>query len=157
MHGKNDRRFWSAAIPSPLLAGVHEHGPPIESELRHGASLRMANGGFASTRRRKAAKNRRTPKPSLLAAIVCTLLVAVTGFGRELSDAENTLRELLGPGTPEPILLWPGKPPRFAENPPTEVMTERASITRVSEPTLTAYLPAKEKSTGIAIIVCAGG
>jgi len=55
------------------------------------------------------------------------------------------------------IPLWPGKPPQFVENAPSETVDEHGRIRMVSVPTLTLYLPAKEKSTGMAIIVCAGG
>ncbi len=49
-------------------------------------------------------------------------------------------------GAPEaPIVLWPGGAPGALGNEPGDI------------PTLTPYLPAKEKATGAAIIVCPGG
>ena len=64
----------------------------------------------------------------------------------------STLMLLLGlfvssaeaaPGTP--IVLWPGGAPGAKGNEPLDI------------PTLTPYLPSKEKATGAAIIVCPGG
>jgi acetyl esterase/lipase len=68
----------------------------------------------------------------------------------------------------EPLVvdLWPGKPPgdvgiaeaessRIYQSPilggPTKL------ITNVTRPTLTIYLPAKEKNTGTAMLICPGG
>ncbi len=49
-------------------------------------------------------------------------------------------------GAPEtPLALWPGGAPGAVGNEPRDI------------PTLTPYLPAKEKATGAAIIVCPGG
>lgn len=58
---------------------------------------------------------------------------------------------------PEPIPLWPGKPPRFVEQAPAEIIEEKGSIRLVSVPAISVYLPPEEKRTGMAIIVCAGG
>jgi hypothetical protein len=40
----------------------------------------------------------------------------------ELTPSERELIQQLGPGTPEPILLWPEKPPQFLENAAPEVI-----------------------------------
>jgi acetyl esterase/lipase len=57
----------------------------------------------------------------------------------------------------ETIPLWHGKPPQFVENAPSEVTSDEGRIRMVSVPAISLYLPPKEKSTGMAIIVCAGG
>ena len=49
-------------------------------------------------------------------------------------------------GAPQaPLVLWPGGAPEAVGNEPVDI------------PTLTPYLPSKEKATGAAIIVCPGG
>ena len=67
------------------------------------------------------------------------------------------MKKILGQGTPDPILLWPGKPPRFAENAPEETVNENGQIRMISVPTITPYLPPKDKNIGMAIIICPGG
>lgn len=74
-----------------------------------------------------------------------------------MTPSELKLKKLLGEGAPDPIPLWPGKPPKFMENAPPEVVTDEARIRMISVPTLSLYLPPKEKRTGMAVIVCAGG
>jgi acetyl esterase/lipase len=74
-----------------------------------------------------------------------------------LTPAESELKQILGAGTPDPIPLWPDKPPCFAENAPAETVSSKASLKLVSVPTITVYLPPKEKNTGRALLVCAGG
>jgi acetyl esterase/lipase len=74
-----------------------------------------------------------------------------------LTPAELELKRLLGEGTPDPILLWTGTPPRFVEHAPPETVTDHPSIRNVSVPTISVYLPPAEKCTGMAIIICAGG
>jgi endo-1,4-beta-xylanase len=92
------------------------------------------------------------PLPFLLAL----LLLAVPAFG-ELTEAERELIRQLGPGTPEPIPLWPDKPPRFLENAAPEVIVENQTIQSVSIPTITPYLPPEDHRNGMALVVCAGG
>lgn len=75
----------------------------------------------------------------------------------DLTPSEAALKKLLGPDTPDPIPLWGGRPPKFLENASPETVDENGRIKSVSVPTLTAYLPPKGKSTGRAIVVCAGG
>lgn len=70
--------------------------------------------------------------------------------------SELALRQLLGAGTPKPIPLWPGKPPKFMEDAPAETVDANARIRMVSLPTLSAYLPPYGKGTGMALIVCPG-
>src|SRR5262249_39385417 len=61
------------------------------------------------------------------------------------------------PGAPEPIPLWPGKPPRFAESAPPETVDDHAHIRMVSVPGISVYLPPPGKGTGLAVVVCPGG
>lgn len=94
----------------------------------------------------------------LLFILAVSLLTPLASAGlAELTTSELKLKKLLGDGTPDPIPLWPGRPPKFAENAPAEVVTDEARIRMISVPTISPYLPPKEKSTGMAVIVCAGG
>jgi endo-1,4-beta-xylanase len=99
----------------------------------------------------------------IVALLVCGLFRGLAVAREDLPERKTTtpsqvaLRTLLGEGTPEPILLWPGNPPKFADNAPAETVDEHAHIRMVSVPALFAYLPPKEKATGMAIIVCPGG
>lgn len=96
----------------------------------------------------------RTRRLSLLAALVLPWVPLVAA---DLTPAEVALKEQLGPGTPDPIRLWPGDPPRAVANAPAEKVEANAHIRFVSVPTITPYLPPPEKRTGRAIIICAGG
>jgi acetyl esterase/lipase len=69
---------------------------------------------------------------------------------------------------PEVVNVWPEKAPGETKDlPPEENVTKPEDklvggrpiikLTNVSTPTLTIYRPAKEKNTGVAIIVCPGG
>ena len=82
---------------------------------------------------------------------------AVDAPERELTASERTLLDVLGPATPHPQRLWPGAPPRFAVDAPEETVDEHARIRSVSVPTISAYLPARDEATGMALVVCAGG
>jgi endo-1,4-beta-xylanase len=73
------------------------------------------------------------------------------------TPAEAALRKLLGDGTPDPVPLWPDKPPRSVDKAPAETVDEHARIGMVSVPTVSVYLPPKEKATGRAVVVCPGG
>jgi acetyl esterase/lipase len=55
------------------------------------------------------------------------------------------------------IPLWPGKPPQFLENAPSEITEAKGTIRNVTVPSITLFLPPADKRTGMAIIVCAGG
>lgn len=83
------------------------------------------------------------------------ILLAAEPVGQ--TPAEARLAQLLGEGTPEPIGLWPDRPPRFNDQAPPETVEDRAAIRGVSVPTISVYLPPREKATGMAIIVCPGG
>ncbi len=85
------------------------------------------------------------------------LVPVVVASAVELTPSELALKKLLGDDTPDPISLWPGKPPKFVENALPEVVTDEARIRMISVPTISVYLPPKEKRSGMAIVVCAGG
>lgn len=90
-----------------------------------------------------------------MAVLLC---LAGTRLGAaDLTPAELTLKHVLGEGTPDPIPLWPGEPPRFVGGALAETVDETGHIRGVTIPTITPYLPPPEKRTGRAIIVCAGG
>jgi len=89
-------------------------------------------------------------------AFLLSLVLATTGFA-DLTESEQELIRQLGPGTPEPIPLWPDKPPQFLENTAPEIIAENQRIRSVSVPTITPYLPSKETNTGRAVVICAGG
>lgn len=95
----------------------------------------------------------------LILAPLGVVVVAGTepACGLAQPPGERTLRQLLGDGTPEPIPLWPGKPPQFVENAPAETVDEHARVRMVSVPSLSAYLPPKGQSTGMALLICPGG
>jgi acetyl esterase/lipase len=79
--------------------------------------------------------------PTLLAALVTLLLVGV------LHAAE----------APKPLLLWEGKPPQALEKASAETVDKNGHIENISVPSITVYLPPKEKRTGRALIICPGG
>lgn len=103
---------------------------------------------------------KRTCRSRVVALLaVCGFLVLSIGSRSEAveTESESALLRLLGPGTPRPISLWPNAPPRFVADAPAEEIDENARIRSVSVPTISVYLPPKEKATGRAIIVCPGG
>ncbi len=56
--------------------------------------------------------------------------------------------------------VWPGKPPGETAEVGEEKITGAKggrSLTNVSKPTITVYRPAKEKDTGVAIVIAPGG
>jgi len=55
------------------------------------------------------------------------------------------------------IKLWPNGAPGNNECPQPEETFNGKMVRFVSEPTLTIYLPDKEKNTGAAIVICPGG
>lgn len=90
-----------------------------------------------------------------LSAILLVLCLVLTA--RALTPAERELQEILGPDTPEPIPLWPEKPPRFVEDAEPEKIGPNGQITNVSVPTISVYKPPFDGQAHRAIIVCAGG
>lgn len=57
---------------------------------------------------------------------------------------------------PQTLNVWPGKAPGDSSQIAREQWHGKA-VTNVTEPTLAIYRPAKEKDTGVAVIVCPGG
>lgn len=57
----------------------------------------------------------------------------------------------------EEINLYPGAVPNAKNTPNEEVKTASHVVSKVSQPTLSVFLPAKEKATGAAVIICPGG
>lgn len=81
----------------------------------------------------------RWPKAAIIivAAIAC-------GFARAQEPSES-------------MNLWADKPPGFVEGAGEEITGRNGYIEKVSVPAISVFLPAKEKSTGMALIVCPGG
>ena len=57
----------------------------------------------------------------------------------------------------EEITLYPGSVPNAKDVPNEEVKTPSQVVSKVSQPTLSVFLPPKEKATGAAVIICPGG
>jgi acetyl esterase/lipase len=72
-----------------------------------------------------------------------------------LTPAESALRKALGDKTPNPIPLWPGKPPKALDNAPPETVDAKPTIRMVSTPSLSVYAPSN--ANGMALIICPGG
>lgn len=53
--------------------------------------------------------------------------------------------------------LYPGLPPGGIATPDEEITDKDNNRMRTSVPTLTAFIPAKEKATGTAVLICPGG
>jgi hypothetical protein len=92
-----------------------------------------------------------------LTLILILVVLSPAALRADLTPAELALKQQLGPQTPDPIPLWPGKPPHALDNPSAETVDEHARIHMISEPTISPYLPPADKATGMAIIVCPGG
>jgi acetyl esterase/lipase len=64
-------------------------------------------------------------------------------------------------GPPAEIPLWPKGAPGSEGKPPSEVVTRSESgelrVSGIHNPSITPYVPAKEKATGLAILVVPGG
>ena len=58
---------------------------------------------------------------------------------------------------PERIVLWPNGAPGFAERRNEPEVAKEYWVRNVHNPSLTAFLPPKEKTTGAAVIICPGG
>src|SRR5688572_25539569 len=87
-----------------------------------------------------------TPWPFLFGTVLVLSLPQFTSFSAEL---------------PKEIPLWPNGAPGSEGKTNKEVITQSASgeisVWGIHNPSLTPYLPAKEKATGTAMLVIPGG
>jgi acetyl esterase/lipase len=76
-----------------------------------------------------------------------------------LSAVILTIVTTMAYGQESPILLYPQKVPNSKPTPTdyVEKIDQRFWITKVSQPALTLYLPAKGTANGAAVVVCPGG
>jgi acetyl esterase/lipase len=86
------------------------------------------------------------------------LLLATAALGLLALDVASGQ----GPAAPQVIPLWSGGAPGFeSRKDEKENVTKKSdletSVKNVHNPSLTVYLPAKDKATGAAIIICPGG
>ena len=83
--------------------------------------------------------------------VVRTLLIALLMLTASFGAADR----------PAEIPLWPGGAPGSEGKPTKEVVTTSASgelsVSGIHNPSITPYLPAKDKATGLAILVIPGG
>lgn len=61
------------------------------------------------------------------------------------------------PATPAPIYLWPNGAPGSESRSAEPEKSEGSNVTNVHNPSITPYLPASDKNTGLAIIIAPGG
>ena len=94
-------------------------------------------------------------RPSFVAlALIASSFLAGTALAAVAGPPED---KLSGPGSHPVIPLWPaGAPGSEARKDEPEKVTG-GSVTNVHFPTITVYLPAPDKATGCAVIVCPGG
>jgi acetyl esterase/lipase len=59
--------------------------------------------------------------------------------------------------TPQVVPLWPNGAPGFEERRNEPERAESYWVRNIHNPSLTVFLPAKEKATGAAVLVCPGG
>ncbi|WP_338868018.1 alpha/beta hydrolase [Spirosoma sp. SC4-14] len=59
--------------------------------------------------------------------------------------------------TPEIISLWPNGAPGFEDRRNEPEQAKEYWVRHINNPTLTVYLPPKEKATGAAVVICPGG
>ena len=75
-------------------------------------------------------------------------------FGRRCAAEMLRLQALPKPAI---IPLWPNGLPDGAKALAQPEVKRNARVTKVSNPTLSIYLPSKEKATGLGILICPGG
>lgn len=91
-------------------------------------------------------QNSRLPSPQVrcLELLIVLLATCVAISGRALAE--------------EPVVLWPHGAPGAIDNPTPEVTEPGTSnITNVHRPSITPFLPAADKATGVAVLVIPGG
>lgn len=97
-------------------------------------------------------------------AVLCGLVLCLASAisrvahsepAHQLTPAELALRKVLGDKTPDPIPLWPAKPPKALEDPPPETVDAKPTIRMVSVPSISVF--AASKPNGMALIICPGG
>src|SRR4029077_11588732 len=64
---------------------------------------------------------------------------------------------LLAADEPREIPLWHGGAPGFESRRAEPVMAKDYWVRNIHNPSITAYLPPKEKATGAAVVICPGG
>lgn len=104
-------------------------------------------------------------RPLIAAAIFFTSILPTTepsfvtmgAYGQE-ADSESQQKVKLWPGKPPGIIAAEGEERDTTGPDGRTVQGKRVvRIGHVSEPELTYYLPAKEKNTGAAVVICPGG
>ncbi|MCW3054095.1 MAG: alpha/beta hydrolase [Chthonomonadales bacterium] len=89
--------------------------------------------------------------------ILALALLALPMLGRAQGTAPNAPRSSVVPSTGTVIYLWPNGAPGFEAR--KDIPEQAASywVKNVNNPSLTVFLPPKEKATGAAVILCPGG
>ena len=64
---------------------------------------------------------------------------------------------LLAADEPREIPLWPGGAPGFESRRDEPAMAKDYWVRNIHNPSITAFLPPKEKATGAAVVICPGG
>lgn len=95
------------------------------------------------------------PVPHAIRSAVLGALTLWAGAAAQAVD----LAPVVVPPPEAPIVraLWPTVAARGAANPPAELVDTNGRLRCVSTPAIGVWLPPKEKNTGRALIVCAGG
>jgi acetyl esterase/lipase len=97
-----------------------------------------------------------------MSKLIVTLLAAVASACLSLASAAEAKRTANHPAgfvKPEPdevIRLWPGDAPNLVAGGKAETFVNER-YANVSVPQLFVYLPRKEKASGTALVICAGG
>lgn len=64
---------------------------------------------------------------------------------------------ILGAEEPREIALWPNGAPGFESRKDDPPLAKDYWIRNIHNPSVTAYLPPKDKATGAAVVICPGG